>query len=434
MTSRSGNSRSGTSRSLRIAVVCPHFAPDTAPTGVVMTRIVHELATLGHEMHVVTSLPWYAGHRVEPEWEHVRWRTRTTVEPWGSVTRLDPFAGDDKKNLVRRALGFIGFSVTAAVAGARVARGRRLDAVLVMSPPLTLGVTGWIVSTLRRAPLFVNVQDVFPDAAVESGAITNRAVIALARRLENWVYRRATAVTVLSEDLADNLRAKVSAHRAWRIRTIPNFVDVDAIRPLDRRTEYRRELGIDDRPVVMYAGNVGFSQSLGSMIDAARALPDVWFVINGDGAARRDLENRARGLPNVVFGDYQPAERLPEVLATGDVHAVLLKRGLGRVSVPSKTYSIMAAGRPIVAAIDPDTEVPRLVEASRGGTCVPPDDAGAFVAAVRDLVTDLDRTRSMGRSGRAYVETHTSPTAVATAYATLIESSEFIESIGDRSS
>lgn len=410
-----------TARRLRIAVVCPHFAPDSAPTGVVMTRIVNELAALGHEIHVVTSLPWYARHRIEPEWQHVRWRTRTESESWGSVTRLDPFAGDDKKNLVRRAIGFLGFSVTAAVAGVRVARGRRLDAVLVMSPPLTLGVTGWVIARLRRVPLFVNVQDVFPDAAVESGAITNRVVIAVARRLETWVYARAEAVTVLSDDLADNLRAKVPAHRAWRIRTIPNFVDVEAIRPLDRRTDYRRELGLDDRPVVMYAGNVGFSQSLDLMIDAARELPGVWFVINGDGSARRELEGRAGDMPNVVFGDYQPAERLPEVLATGDVHAVLLKRGLGRVSVPSKTYSIMAAGRPIVAAVDPGTEVTRLVSSSGGGTCVPPDDSTAFVAAIRDLVSDADRMQSMGRSARAHVESEASPNVVAQAYATLLE-------------
>ena len=125
-------------------------------------------------------------------------------------------------------------------------------------------------------------------------------------------------------------------------------------------------------------------------------------------------------MPNVVFGDYQPAERLPEVLATGDVHAVLLKRGLGRVSVPSKTYSIMAAGRPIVAAIDPGTEVTRLVGASGAGTCVPPDDGPAFVAAVRDLVSDVARREAMGRSARVQVESEASPRVIAEAYAELV--------------
>ena len=84
---------------LKLLVLCPHFEPDTAPTGVVMTRIVHELAELGHEIHVVTALPWYREHRVESEWVQVTWRTRTSVTAWGSVTRLNPLAGDDKKNL-----------------------------------------------------------------------------------------------------------------------------------------------------------------------------------------------------------------------------------------------------------------------------------------------------------------------------------------------
>ena len=403
---------------LTVLVICPHFAPDTAPTGVVMTRIVDELAALGHRVHVVTSLPWYAKHRVDPEWQHVRWRNRTETREWGSITRLDPFAGDDKRNLVRRALGFVGFSITAAVAGLRA--GERPDAVLVMSPPLTLGVSGWFVSRMRRAPLVFNIQDVFPDAAIETGAITNRAVIAAARILERWTYARSAAVTVLSDDLADNVRDKVRRRRRERVVVIPNFVDTVAIRPADRLTEYRRELGIGDQPVVMYAGNVGFSQSLDLMIDAARALPHVAFVINGDGSARDNLEMRATGLTNLVFGDYQPVERLSEVLATADVHVIPLKRGLGRVSVPSKTYSIMAAGRPAVAAVDAGTEVPRLITGSGGGLCVPPDDSAAFVDAIRYLVEHPVEATAMGDRARVHVEGNVSPAAVASAYADLL--------------
>jgi colanic acid biosynthesis glycosyl transferase WcaI len=403
---------------LTILVICPHFEPDTAPTGVVMTRIVHELAAAGHRLHVVTSLPWYAKHRVEPAWQHVGWRNRSESRSWGSITRLDPFAGDNKRNLFRRALGFVGFSVTSAVAGLRA--GERPDAVLVMSPPLTLAVTGWLVSRLRRAPLFLNVQDVFPDAAVETGAIRNKAVIAAARLLEKWSYARSAAVTVLSEDLADNLRAKVRPARRDRIVVIPNFVDTDAIRPMDRRTAYRGELGLGEGPVVMYAGNVGFSQSLDLVLDAARALPHISFVINGDGSARDNLQMRATSIPNLVFGDYQPAERLSEVLATADVHVIPLKSGLGRVSVPSKTYSIMASGRPAVAAVDPGTEVPRLITASDGGICVPPDDSDAFVAAVRHLVEHPDEARAMGARARVHVEGNVSPAAVAASYAELL--------------
>ena len=147
-------------------------------------------------------------------------------------------------------------------------------------------------------------------------------------------------------------------------------------------TAYRAELGIGPEPVLLYAGNVGFSQSLDLLLEAARRLPHVTVLINGGGAARIELEQRAAGLANVRFAGYVPEDRLVELLATGDVHAVPLRAGLARVSVPSKTYSILAAGRPVVAAIDAGTEVPRILDASGAGIVVPPDDPDRFVDAV----------------------------------------------------
>ncbi len=229
-----------------------------------MTRIVHELAALGHELHVVTALPWYRAHAVETGWE-TRWFRREATE-WGSVTRVNPFAGSDKSNLVRRAAGFVGFS---ALAGLASLRGGRVDAVIAMSPPLTMGLTGWGTHLVRRGPLVFNIQDVFPDAAVETGAITNKRIIAAARWLERVSYRRAAAVTVLSNDLRDNVVAKVPRAKQDDVRVIPNFVDTGAIRPLDRMTRFRSELGIGDEIVVLYAGNVGFSQSLEMVVAAA---------------------------------------------------------------------------------------------------------------------------------------------------------------------
>ena len=406
-------------RPLRLAVLCPHFEPDTAPTGVVMSRIVHELAALGHEVHVVTALPWYREHRIEPGWEG-RW-IRTETTSWGSITRVHPFPGGDKRNLVRRALGFAGFGVLSGLASLR---GGRVDAVIAMSPPLTIGLTGWVTHLVRRGPLVFNIQDVFPDAAIDTGAITDRRIIAVARWLERVSYHRSAAVTVLSDDLRDNVAAKIAPSRRRRGRpevvVIPNFVDTAFITPLDRMTPLRAELGIGDGPVVLYAGNIGFSQSLEMVIDTARGFPDATFLINGDGSARATMEARAAGLPNVVFSGYQPHGRVPEVLATGDIHLVPLRAGLGRVSVPSKTYSILAAGRPVLAAIDPATEVPRMIAASGGGVSVPPDDPEAFREALAGLLADLPAAEAMGRRGRAWVEGEASPAAVAEAYAALV--------------
>jgi colanic acid biosynthesis glycosyl transferase WcaI len=406
---------------MRIIVLCPHFEPDTAPTGTVMTRLVTELAAIGHELHVVTSLPWYRAHRVEPAWRGRLVRTAATA--WGSVTRVHPFPAGDKRNLLRRTLGFVGFSLVAGIAALRAGGWfRRADVVLAMSPPLTLGMTGWLAGRLRRAPLVFNIQDVFPDAAVRTGAITGRRVIAMAEWLERVSYHRAEAITVLSDDLRANVAAKVAPAHRDRIHVIPNFVDTEAIAPHDRRTPYRVELGIGDEPVVLYAGNVGFSQSLDLVLGAAAACPDVTFVINGDGAARAELERAADGLANVRFAGYQPIERLNEVLASGDVHVVPLRAGLGDVSVPSKTYSSLAASRPVVAAIDAGTEIPRVLAAAGAGLVVPPDDLDALIAAVRRLVDEPERASELGAAGRRWVVAEASPTAVGRAYDRLLRS------------
>lgn len=414
---------------MNLLVLCPHFDPDLAPTGVVMTRIAHELVERGHRLHVVTSLPWYQRHAIEPGWEGSL--VRTEITPWGRITRVHPFP-TDKRNIPARALAFGGFTAiaTAVASGTRT----RPDAVLAMSPPLTMGPAGRIAATLRRAPLVFNIQDVFPDVAVELGLLKGRSVIAASKELERWSYRVSDAVTVLSDDLADNVRTKIAkgldGERAEKQRSkvhvIPNFVDTERIRPAARENDYRQQYGLTGRRVVMYAGNVGFSQSLDLVLGSARALsethPDVVFVINGGGAARPELEQRAAGASNVRFIDMQPIERLPEVLAAADVHVVPLRRGLARSSVPSKLYSILAAGRPVVASVDEGTEVALTIDRARSGLAVPPDDQLAFTDALRELLDDPYRCARMGASGRVFVEGWASPAAVARSYEELFAS------------
>ncbi len=392
---------------MRIAVLCPHFAPDVAPTGEVMTAITLELARRGHELHVVTSLPWYEHHALEPGWDGQLVRHEDT--PWGRITRVHPFP-TDKTNIPARALAFGGFTVLAALEGAL---GRSApDVVLSMSPPLTIGQAGWAVARLRRVPFVFNIQDVFPDVAIELGLLTGRRVIAVSYALERFTYRHADAVTVLSDELADNVRAKITRglrgaaaeRQADKVRVIPNFVDTDLIRPMPAENDYRREHDL--------------------LLDAASALahePDVVFVVNGGGAARADLERRAAGMANVRFVGMQPKARLPEVLAAGDVHVVPLKKGLAWSSVPSKLYSILAAGRPVVASVDPGTEVARTVEQAGAGLAVPPEDPEAFTKALIRLLEDPLEAARMGASGRRFVEAWASPAAVAARYESLFE-------------
>ena len=404
---------------MRLLVLTPHLHPDTAPTGVVVSAIVDGLTTGGHDVHVVTTLPWYREHRVEDGW---RGRlVRRGTHGAATVTRLHPFP-TDKGNLVARALGFVGLTGLATVAG--LATRGPFDGVVAVSPPLTFGAAGWLLARRHRCPLVFNVQDVFPDVAVEVGAIRSRRAIGFFRWLERATYRRADAVTVLSDDLAANVSAKLDGPDGRPlVRVVPNFVDVATVRPLDRMTAYREEHGLGDRTVVMYAGNMGHSQSLDLLVAAAdhhRDRPDLVYVVNGGGVRAAELHRAAATRSNLVVVDYQPPERVPEVLASADVHVVPLRAGLGASSVPSKTYSALAAGRPVIASIDGDTEVARVVLGAGAGLAVPPDDAGALRGAVEALADDPDGRARMGAAGRRWAEAWRSPEQIAATYADLV--------------
>ena len=404
---------------MRLLVITPHFTPDTAPTGVVVTALVEEWCRLGHHAHVVTSLPWYQEHRVADGWtgrlaRHGHHGTAT-------VTRLHPFPVR-KDHTGRRAVAFGAFTILAAVTAAAT-RGP-FDVVVAVSPPITVAFAARLAALCHGCPMVLNVQDVFPDVAITVGALNSRQLIGLARRLERTAYRAADAVTVLSTDLQENITTKVAGlSRPPMVETIPNFVDTDNLRPLDRLTEYRRENRLGDRMVVMYAGNLGHSQSLDLVVEAARRhrnRDDLVYVINGGGVRAEEITAVAGGLQNLIVIGYQPAERLAEVLATGDIHVVPLRTGLASASVPSKAYSAMAAGRPIIASVDQGTEVARMVADADAGLAVPPDDPDAFTAAVEYLAGDVELRTRMGVNARAWAEKCHSARVAAGAYLDLV--------------
>ena len=174
----------------------------------------------------------------------------------------------------------------------------------------------------------------------------------------------------------------------------------------------------------MYAGNLGHSQSLDLLIEAAnrhQSRDDVVYVINGGGVAAKELEQKAKDLPNLVLTGFQPIDRLPEVLASADIHVVLLKQGLGTSSLPSKIYSIFAAGRPAVASVDPETELSRVLSETKAGVAVKPKEVEEFVAAIERLIDNPEERTEMGAMGRLWIEKQPTAKIVAEVYKDLLE-------------
>ncbi len=397
---------------MRILVLCPHFAPDLhAATGEVMTELVRSLARRGHTVDVVTSLPWYRDHDVEREWRGRPVRIEKT--DFGSITRVWPFP-TDKGSVFSRT---VAFAAQTALSLAVAIPKRRPSVVLAMSPPIFFGSAGRLLARRFRAPFVFNVQDVFPDVAVELGMLTNQRAIRTARRLERSLYDGADAVTVLSEDQAGNVRRK-TAHPE-KVKIIPNFVDTTRVAVVDRMTNYRKQHHLGDELVVMYSGNVGFSQSF-HLIEAAAThfadRPDVRFVINGEGAARAEVESWASHLRNVTVSDFAPREHVSDVLGTADLHLILLREGLARSSTPSKLYGILAAGRPVLASIDLGSDADEVIRRSGAGLTVPPDDSAAFVEALERLLGDRRELERLGQKAHRFVSQLLTPDQQAAVY------------------
>ncbi len=402
---------------MRILVIAPHLEPDSAPTGVIISAVLEELSQLGLEIHAITSLPWYEKHEVGKNWrgKGLHRIFQTDSESYGKVTRCYPFPFS-KKSLIKRGLGFIGFTILTALPA--LFTRKKFDVVLTVSPPLTLGLVGWVASRRHRCPHVLNIQDVFPDVAVQVGAITSPRMIRIFKNLERFCYKKSAAISVLSEDLAENVRSKIRSTDS-QITVIPNFVDAQRISPADRQTSYRIELGLNNQIVVMYAGNLGHSQSLNLLVEAARHhqnREDVAYVINGGGVIASELVEQAQSLPNLFVTEFQPIARLPEVLASADVHVVLLKKGLGVSSLPSKLYSIFAAGRPVIASIDSGTEVSKIISENQAGIAVEAEESEEFIAAIEKLIDNPNQREEMGAAGRRWVEKQPTAKMVAESY------------------
>ena len=405
--------------SMRLLVISPHFEPDTAPTGIIVTSLVEQWLEQGHQIEVITSLPWYEKHEVENQWKGRLFRKEEKESL--AVTRLHPFP-QDKNKLFRRLVGFLAFSFLALIAS--VSKKGPFDAVIVISPPLTLGTVGKAAAVRHRCKLLLNLQDIFPDIAITLGKIKSRSSIKVLEKYEKLTYSGTDAITVLSKDLEKNVNKKiVSIKNPPQIKVIPNFLISSSIKPQNRLTEYREEHHLGEKFVVMYAGNLGNSQSFELITDAAKKhedRDDIVYVINGGGVMSSSLKQQANNLRNLVVIGYQPIERLPEVLATADLHLVPLRTGLGGMSVPSKIYSIFAAGRPVIASVDPGTEIERIVVESEGGIVVPPDDFESFISAVEKLIEDSEMLEEMGNKARFWLESCYSSKTVADSYLDLI--------------
>jgi colanic acid biosynthesis glycosyl transferase WcaI len=312
-----------------------------------------------------------------------------------------------------RALNFGSFCASAALGGLAV---QKPDVIYCIMPPLPLGLSAEFLGLFKRAPVVVNIQDIYPDIAIAFGFLRNRLVIRFFQAMERFIYRRAAAIIVISDGFKENLLGKGVAPS--KIYVVPNWADQDFIRPDPKDNSFKRQLDVGDRFTLIYSGNLSHNSNLEPVIGAAELLRNepFAFVIVGEGVRKAHLERtvQEKQLNNVLFLPFQPLELYPEVLRAADMNLVTLSTQAAMASVPSKVFKIMASGRPVLAITVQGNEVHRLVSEAKCGLCVPPDDPVALAEALRYAAAHQDELERMGKNGRRYLENHFSrPKCVA---------------------
>jgi colanic acid biosynthesis glycosyl transferase WcaI len=267
-------------------------------------------------------------------------------------------------------------------------------------------LSGILLSRLRGGAFIYDVRELWPDVPVRMGLFRNLLLVRSVYALEAFVYRQAAAISTIARSFQDTL-VKRGVPRA-KLYFTPNFVDIDFIRPTHRENEFSREHGLNGAFVVLYAGNVGLTQGLEILIDAAADLSAddrIQFLVVGDGAGRAGLERavaRSR-LANFRMLPFQSPHRVNEMYAAADVCVAPLRRGFSYDTVPSKIYTAMAAGRVVVACAETDTETAVLLREAAAGTCVTPESRAALTEAIHELSADPERSARFGQNGRQWI-------------------------------
>jgi glycosyltransferase involved in cell wall biosynthesis len=399
---------------VRILVLNQYFHPDRSATSQLLTELCEDLS-VDHEVFVVTGTPSY-----DPVFP---------VSPRGVVSR-DWHRGVRvarvRSTTFDRTLGMGGrianhaTYLAGSVIGSLVVR--KPDIVVALTDPPPVGLIGLGVARFRRVPFVLIAKDVFPDVAVTLGHLTDRNAIAVLRAMSRRLFHGADRIVSIGRDM--DRRLSELGVPSDRITTIHDWSDGEAVRPLEGMSILRAEQGWDDRFVVMHSGNVGLSQDLGTLIEAADLLhdeEDLLFAIVGEGAAKAGLqaEVQRRRLENVAFLPYQPKDTLSDSLGAADVHFVGLRRGLTGFIVPSKIYGIMAAGKPFIATTEADAEPALIVAEHDCGLHVDPGDPKALAQAILDA-RGMDLPAMGERARRGFEARFDRPIAVH-AYRSLLE-------------
>ncbi len=406
---------------MQVLYVSQYYPPEACAPAARVDCFTREWVRAGAEVRVLTGFPNHPEGILHAEYKKL-WRRGFVCEEREGVkvyrTWLYPSAN---RKLWGRGASFASFAVSASVAGPFVAP--RNGVVIATSPQILVGAAGWAVGTLRFLPWVFEVRDLWPESLAGVGQATADSLLYRSvQQVANFLYRHATHIVVDGEWKRRHLIHQ--GVEARRISVIRNGIEEDFC--LDPNSDYaqlarlqlRKELGLHDEFVLLYAGTLGMAHGLETVLQAAERLrghDDIVFLLMGAGAERGQLCQLIEGLrlSNVRLLEKQPRERIPAFLATVDACLVPLRnKEVFKTAIPSKMFEAMAAGKPVILGVE--GEAKEILLDSQAGLAVRPEDPEAMVAAILRLRNEPSLCRALGRNGRqAVMEKYLRPTQAA---------------------
>ncbi len=381
-------------------MICQWFLPEHAPIGILLKELAIDLKSKGHDVTIITGFPNHPAGILYEGYKKSLFSVETIEEV--RIVRCYLYTSQ-KKTIFRRLLNYLSFAATSFLAACRL---EKHDLLFIVTPPLSNAITAYLLKNTKGLKSVLNVQDIYPDAAISAGVIRNRVIIHVLKKVEKWIYGSADRITVISSGFLDNLMGKGVPHS--KVSVVPNWLDVEGIIPLPRENDYASAYGLQGKFIVLYSGTIGLVSGAELLLDCASSLEsrkDILFLFVGEGVTKERIASEAqrRQLPNVRFLPFQSREKLSEVFSSSDVTVLTLRKGQGKYSVPSKILGYMAAARPVVASVDLDSDTGKVVHDAKCGICVDAGDVAGMTAAILELYQDRRRAEVLGRNGREFL-------------------------------
>ena len=400
---------------MHILLIHQAFAAIYEPGGTRHYEIAQKLTERGHEVTIITSpVSYLTGKSMR---ENIPWVEKQEAEPGITVVRAYTYPALHR-SFVHRVFSFLSFMVSSFFIGLTV---KEIDLVWGTSPPIFQSVTAWALARIKRAPFLLEVRDLWPAFAIAVGVLQQPILIRASEWLERFLYRHADQVVVNSPGFIDHLHS----HGAIHVELVPNGADTSMFDPQAKGENFRHIHGLADRFIALYAGAHGMSNDLGVVLAAAEMLidrDDIILVLLGDGKEKPALQSQARdmALTNLKFIPPIPKKEMPSALAAADACIAILKPiPLYATVYPNKVFDYMAAGRPVVLAME--GVIREVIESANSGIAIPPGDPTALAEAIIYLADHPQDGIDMGLRGREYNRNHFDRPAQARNFGKIIE-------------